>query len=105
MHREVHGVARALEERRRLAGFGNVEHADAIELRTLVILWREVCVALDDEQAALGIEVARNRMHDIGAAATSSTTRAPDRQPWGAAPFCAAADAVNSMTTISDHAR
>ena len=48
------------------ARLAHVKRLDAIELRALVVRRREVRVAFDDEQPTLGIEVAGDRMDDVG---------------------------------------
>src|SRR5262249_37074513 len=65
MNGKVHRVPGPFKKRGRLAGF-DVEGPKPIEFRALVILRRKVRVALDDKQAALRVEIARDRMHDIG---------------------------------------
>jgi len=70
MDGKVHGVAGAFEERgcflTSLKRKRGVEHANAIEFRPLVILRCEMRMALDDQQPPLGVEIARDWMHDIG---------------------------------------
>ena len=91
MDGEVHRVRRALEEGGELVGLavavGVFEHADAVELRPLVLRRAEVRVALDDEQPALGVEVERDRVDDVRRGGEQFHHEPLDRRRTGVAGF------------------